>query len=478
MFLTRLNQKALDECQLDPKCPTIVGVSGGADSLALMHGLTALEYSIVVAHLDHAIRPDSISDAKQVRRWAEEYHLPFVMERIDVRQTADAEGLSLEEAARKVRYRFLFRLARRYSAQAVAVAHHADDQVETVLMHFLRGAGLSGLGGMDYWRIMPVWDAKIPLVRPLLGHWRSEIEAYVARSGLIPCEDETNQDETYFRNRLRHSLIPSLESYNPRIRKIIWRMADVLGEEDQLLSDLAQSAWTQCLLALTPDLIQLDLGCFTGYEKALQRRILRRAVIHLRPELRDFGFEAIERGLAFISAPSSSRQVQLAGRLDLALVSGRILLAKRSSEWPDFGKPQLPTIDFCAPLPIPGALGWDGWQIRSQRLIDLPQDAPWQTKDAAHFEAWFDAANFPDTLTVRGRQDGDRWQPFGLEGHSQKIKDFLINEKIPAHLRDKWPLVCGFDEILWVAGIRQSNFHRITDATQEIIHLLLSKNES
>ena len=147
---------------------------------------------------------------------AEERGLSFVLGCTDVSALAEEQKLSIEEAARVARYRFLFEQARQLKAQAVAVAHNADDQVETVLMHLLRGAGLGGLKGMPYRAILPVWDEAIPLVRPLLGVWRSEIEVYCRQHSLEPIEDASNQDTTFFRNRLRHQLLPTLQEYNPQ----------------------------------------------------------------------------------------------------------------------------------------------------------------------------------------------------------------------------------------------------------------------
>jgi len=231
MILDRLREAAGEECGLRPDQPILLGVSGGADSLAMMFGLGALGYTLVIAHLDHALRPESEAEANFVRSIAESQGWPFFSQRIDVLKFAQSEGQSIEEAARHVRYPFLFKQARLQYCQAVAVAHHAEDQVETVLMHFLRGTALAGLSGMPYRRVMPQWDPEIPLVRPLLGIWREEIDAYVAALGVKPCLDSTNLDTTYYRNRLRHQLIPELETYNPQIKAAIFRMAGVLHEE-------------------------------------------------------------------------------------------------------------------------------------------------------------------------------------------------------------------------------------------------------
>ncbi len=324
MFLNPLEKTAQTKCGLTNENPILVGVSGGADSLALMHGLHRLGYPLVIAHLDHALRAESAADAVFVRQKAESLGLTFIEKRVDVGAFAESEHFSIEEAARTVRYRFLFSTARDLGAQAVAVAHHADDQVETVLMHFLRGAALSGLSGMKYRSVMPVWDDEIPLVRPLLDLWREDIEAYLSEIGWQAREDLTNRDTTYFRNSLRHELIPELEGYNPQFKEVLWRMANVLGEEDRYLTDLAEQAWESCLIVRTQERVDLDREVFLSLDKALQRRLLRKALGLLRPDLRDMGFEVVERGLAFVETPSESGEIDLVSQLNLGVIKDSV----------------------------------------------------------------------------------------------------------------------------------------------------------
>lgn len=453
----------------------VVGVSGGADSLALMHGLHALGYKLIVAHLDHGLRPESAADAAFVKHAAADLGLTFVGKRVEVADMAEAEGLSLEEAARQVRYRFLFDQARKTGTQAVAVAHQADDQVETVLMHFLRGAALPGLSGMAYRSVLPVWDEAIPLVRPLLDLWRMDIEAYLAEVGLQPREDLTNRDTTYFRNSLRHELIPDLESYNPRFKAVLWRMADVLREEDEFLQALADQAWVDCFYSQAGGIVRLDAAAFSELTVALQRRILRRAVGLLRPDLRDVGFEAIERGLAFIEDPKPGGELDLSARLSLAVINGQIVIKTWTADWPDFKQPLLPSTDaeFKLESGKPVLLR-HGWQLLARLLEPAPADALSRAAELPASEAWLDADRIRWPLSVRSWQAGERWRPLGLDGHRKKLSDFFINEKVPQHLREVWPLVCDGDgRVLWVASLRPSEGARVTGETTRILHLSL-----
>ncbi len=476
MFITTLGETAQLKCELDLKTPILIGVSGGADSLALLHGLNRLGYRLVVAHLDHALRAESADDAEFVRQMAESLGLPFSSQRVDVHELAEREHLSLEEAARTVRYQFLFSKARDVGAQAVAVAHHADDQVETVLMHLLRGAALSGLSGMAYRAVMPVWDAEIPLVRPLLDLWREDIETYIAEIGWRAREDLTNRDTTYFRNRLRHELIPELESYNPRFKEVLWRMANVLGEEDRYLTRLADQAWDKCLIDQTDDRVELNHDAFLSLEKPQQRRLLRKAVGLLRPDLRDMGFEVVERGLAFIETPSESGEIDLVSRLNLVVVEDRLVVKTWQAERPEFSQPLLPFQDFVAEL-IPGKplLLKHGWQLLVSSSEAAPVDALRRAEKLPENEVWLDADKVSMPLVVRNRESGERWAPLGLEGHSQKLSDFFINEKVPAYLRDRWPLVCDQNQVIWIPPMRPADGCQVTGETKKIIHLRLER---
>lgn len=479
MFHALIEKTAREKCLLDPNRPILVGVSGGADSLALMDSLHRLGYPMAVAHLDHALRPESASDADFVRQKAAELGVPFVSERVAVRTVAKDEKLSLEEAARNVRYRFLFKQARLSNAQAVAVAHHADDQVETVLMHFLRGAALSGLSGMPYRRVMPIWDAEIPLVRPLLDIWREDIEAYVQEIGWQPREDLSNADTTYFRNHLRHDLIPQLVKVNPQFKDVVLRMADVLGEEDRFLMGLAESAWESCYLGDSDGRVILDLGTFIGLEKALQRRVLRRAVSLLRPDLRDIGFEAIERGLAFATKPSESRQIDLPARLNLVVLGDRLVVKTWSAVLPEDGQPLLPEPDFRAQLVLDGSVELsNGWTLSlTDQEFDPERDRE-KMLSLSSTEAWLDAEAVVLPLVVRAKREGEHWQPLGMDGHSQKLSDFFTNEKISHHLRSRWPLVCTEWGVAWVAGLRPAELYKISSTTRRILHLKLVKNKT
>ena len=247
-MLSRLRPVLIKDCHLEFNQKALVGVSGGADSLFLLDVLWRLEIPLIVTHYNHQLQPNADEAALIVKSLASKLNLKFVGGKGDVKKIAEEGGYSIEEAARILRYRFLFSKAKFFNAQAVIVGHNADDQVETLLMHLITGSGLKGLSGMSYRSLPMPWSKNIPLVRPLLGVWRDEILAYLAERNLEPIKDPSNQDTTFLRNRVRHELIPSLEEYNPKVRQAIWNTANILHEDLSILESSFGEAWLECLL--------------------------------------------------------------------------------------------------------------------------------------------------------------------------------------------------------------------------------------
>src|SRR5512138_2992617 len=268
-MLENIESILTEKCGLNPDHPLVVGVSGGPDSLCLMSVLRKAGYRIIVAHFNHKLRPDSDADANIVEQTAARLNLASVIESGDVRAFADAGKLSIEEAARILRYRFLMEQAHHFHAQAVAVGHTADDQAETVLMHFIRGAGLAGLKGMGYRTIIQMFDPEIPIVRPLLDTWREETIVYCGANGFRPRHDPSNASLDFFRNRLRHLLIPTLESYNPRFREVLWRTSRSLAGDYELLAGLLDQAWKQCVAQEQVDFVAFEWNALSQQTSGL-----------------------------------------------------------------------------------------------------------------------------------------------------------------------------------------------------------------
>jgi tRNA(Ile)-lysidine synthase len=458
-----------DQCGLDPQKPILVGVSGGPDSLCLLDILHTAGYRVIVAHFNHQLRPEAELEAAAVSALAQDLGLAFVTASADVRSYAGEHGLSLEEAARLLRYRFLFAEAHGQAAQAVAVGHTADDQVETVLMHFLRGAGLSGLKGMEVRTLLPVFDADIPLVRPLLSLWRTDTESYCREHDLRPHYDASNTDQHYFRNRLRHSLIPELENYNPRFKESLLRTALVLQGDHLILQEVLDGAWRDLVVGKGDGWVAFDGTGLAGLTGSLRRNLIRRAAESLRPADRDFGFDALERAAAFVEAPASG-QIDFVNGLYLFAEAGKIYLAAYEADLPSADWPQITN-----PFPLTGF----EFKLGGRWTLSVTEDP---LKPAAtslitdNWSAWLDADRVGDGLNVRLPGPGDRFQPLGMDTGSIKLSDLFVNVKLPRRVRKNWPLVFAGEQIAWVPGFRLAHPFRVTENTRRVLHLVLKKS--
>ena len=469
--LDLVRRTLLEDNPLDVTLPLVVGVSGGPDSLCVLDCLCRLGFRPVVAHFDHHLRLESGEDARAVARMADQRGLDYAGGDGDVTGFMEREHLSVEEAARILRYRFLFSTARQIGAQAVVVGHTADDQVETVLMHLLRGAGLGGLKGMQPFGVIKTWDAEIPLARPLLSAWRSEIEDYCREQGLQPLLDATNLQVTYYRNRLRHELVPELQRYNPQIKEVISRTAEVLAGDWQVVEQAAGQAWQAVLLEASPAHCVVDRVKLAGLPVGLQRAVLRRMLAVLRPGLRDVDFESIERGVAFLSTPTRGRSLELLQGLRLAWEPDRLILAESGFRALDPGSPWVAP-DTELSLAIPGVVTLaGGWRLEAEWSTP-----PEEFQSASPWEAWLDEDRLELPFTLRPARPGERFQPFGMQGRSQKLSDFWINAGIPRAQRCGWPLVCSAGRVVWIPGHRVAENARVTSTTRNVVHLKLNHN--
>jgi tRNA(Ile)-lysidine synthase len=471
-------------CLLDISQPVLVGVSGGADSLCLMDVLASAGYCLTVAHLNHSLRAEADAEAVQVQDYARKLGVDFIGDKIDVQRVREDEHLTLEEAARKVRYQFLFEKGRSIGAQAVAVAHTADDQVETILMHLLRGAGLAGLKGMLYRTLPTSWSREIPLVRPLLGTWRSEVLEYILSRGYEPVYDSSNLDITYSRNRLRHELLPMLETYQPGARRRLWQTGEVLREDYLYIQEQVRSAWNACVLSCNDSGVVFARQPCLEQPKAIQRSLLKMCIETLRPGIRNLDFHTLERAQRFFAQPTRTGKIELSDGLFLSQHGDHLVISAAGSDPFVAGFPKLVPGGKLIFEP-PGMLNLeDGWALHAKIVSNSTALMELIQANTDPYQAWLDADGVNLPFTVRSRLPGDRFTPLGMAGHSMKLSDFMVNVKLPKAARPGWPLVCGnchpegAEMILWVPGLRQSNFCRVTAETRQIIRLSLEGDRS
>jgi len=467
--MERLISEALAAIQryrmLEPGEAVVVGLSGGPDSVALAHVLQSLRskfhLKLYLAHLHHGLRGKSADqDQALVAKLAERWQLPLCLERADVRSLAKRRGLSLETAGRQARYDFLERTRQAAGAGRIALAHHADDSIETLLINLLRGAAAAGLAG-----IPPV---RGPIIRPLIASTRSSILAYLKAHQLKWREDPSNRDLRFLRNRVRHELLPKLESLNPGVRKVLYRTAKALAEEDEALGWAADRIlgqaelrgseglrWQRKVLGDAP--VGLRLVWYRRQLESWQGNLLGLTQAHLLA-LDDLATG--EKPQAEVHLPGGLRGRRRYERMELVLARPAVLPRTR---------PELL-------LPVPGQVAWPLGENGSARLSaeSAPQPLRFTKKNSSGnlklCQAWLDPDRLAGPLLVRGFQPGDRIRPLGFTG-TRKLKDVFMELRLSRELRRVWPVVTAGSRVVWVPGYRIAREFQLTPASRQALRL-------
>lgn len=457
-------------------------VSGGPDSLCLLGALVSLQSEhpelapgrIVVAHLDHGLRGEAgRADSEWVRSFAARLGLVCVAHREDVRTLARRERRSLEDAARQARYAFLRQVAEDYGAARICVGHTRDDQVETIVMHFVRGSGLTGLAGMR-----PLTG---DVARPLLTVARADTIAYCATRGWQPRLDMTNEDTAFTRNRIRNELLPALEQYNPNLRETLLRNADMIREDNRYLDARATTLWAFAVQSSeAPDALRFSLPIVRDAPPALRHRLLRHAVERLTTTTGvTLSTQHIQILDKVIQTGRTGSSVDLPGRL-------RVLIEYDTLSFERQRRPHQPATECEVCFVVPGvialpALGWrltatveasppaTGWLHSWAYPPVLDSETGYGLSES---EVVLDADVAGETLTVRTWRPGDRMKPLGMSGQ-KKLQDVFGDAGVPRRLRHRLPLVYGASHLLWVAGLRLDKRARVKPDTRRGLRLRL-----
>lgn len=460
----------------------VAGVSGGADSLVLLHVLVALREAhnlmLHAAVLDHGIRgAASAADADFVRATAVAWDVPVTVGHADVPQVARDRGLGLEDAARQVRYVFLGRVARAVGADRVAVGHHRDDQAETVLLHLIRGSGIEGLRGMlplaafpgavdvaaeaaARVRYEPPLDRAVSpddapalyLIRPLLDLSRAEIDAYAAAHDLHPRDDATNRDPAYTRNRLRHVIIPQLETLNPNLRATLARTAAILRVDADRLHAAGEAAFEDVLHTQHPAACVLDRARWAALHLADQRYVLRAAVRRLRPTLSDLSFMHVDAAIQVTDAGNVGAQAMLPEGVIVQVGEGVIVVAAGADALAEalvahVDAPGLtPDGEFTFQAGETVVQDFGMWVFEAGPLHAADDDIA-----ALHADPLAAALVIPagSVLQLRTRQPGDRFAPRGMGGQSQPLTTTLGAMGVPQAWRERVPLLFAGETLAW-----------------------------
>ncbi len=467
-FLRKVRSAAVE--LVGPDCTCLLAVSGGPDSVAMTAALAEISEDIPmelgVAHLDHAIRPDSAEDSLWVAGFAEQMHLPFFEERIDVPELRAAEKLTMEEAARRARYSFLAHASTGWGATCVATGHTADDQAETVLFRIIRGTGLAGMAGIPRSRPISPETPNVQLVRPLLDCSREEVLAFLQDRSQDFLTDETNFDvEVQSRARIRHELLPVLESdHNPDVRSALVRLAKRAGEVNELVEMAAYGRIGEYIGPLPTEAQEVAVPLeVLEAPQAVRVEVLRLVASHLTGKLL---FDRARLADAARELPEAQvgKQFELGGAVavrDYQHVSLRLP-----------GGGERPPAAWESGVTLPGETSLPAGLLRAERMISSELDMAEFSLTKTAFQEVFDADLLESgaRLLCRPRRPGDRFHPLGASGE-RKLKDFFIDEKVPQAHRAGVPLLMLGETIIWVVGYRLSEAARVGESARDLIRL-------
>jgi tRNA(Ile)-lysidine synthase len=437
----------------------IVGVSGGADSVTLLAILHALKdrwnLKLTVAHLDHGLRGEaSRKEAEFVHNMAEAMGLPCVSEERDVLSHKKKTGLSLQDAARDIRYAFFMDVCNRLHAQKVALGHHADDQAETLLIWLIRGTTPAGLAG-----IPPVRNGIF--IRPLITVCRSEIESYLKERKICYIPDNSADEPQYLRNKIRHQLIPLLtQEYNPKIIKNLVQLSDVFRKDNEILDGMVAEAVDKILIRGNT----CSVDKLKSYPIGLRGRIIKKIISCVKGDSRGISSKHIDAICRLLDGAGATKIVQLPAGWSVLREYGCLTFAHET----------LDAKTFCYTFDnIPTTVKMD--EIKKEMVLSVEH---LNTKDRGFPDMGnniacldFDAVKLP--MIVRNHVPGDRFYPLGLGG-SKKLKDFFIDSKIPLRIRKKIPVLLFQNKIAWVSGLRIDHRFRLKPNTKKMLKIRLT----
>jgi tRNA(Ile)-lysidine synthase len=444
----------------------LAGVSGGPDSVALVHVLRALtpkfSFRVAMAHLNHGLRQEeSERDEAFVISLARQLDLPLHVERQDVRRYQKSHKLSLEDAARQVRYRFYHAVASKFGYEKIALGHHSDDNAELILMFMLRGSGPLGLSG-----IPPLRDGHI--IRPLIDIQRHEIMDFIAEKKLDFVKDSSNTDLQHLRNRIRSRLIPQLKAeYNPRLIDSLNRLASIQEAEERWIEDLVRPIFEKVIVVANTDRIGLDISSLNQQAIAVRRRLIREAVLRVKGNLRRLAFVHVEAAVELAQKGPDPGVLDLPDRIRIFRQDDALVIAReaQSLRHPAAGPP--PDYEYRLSKPSEIFIREADLRIRFSE-IPLEQASDWHSSGLEKNTAYFDIEKIHFPLVIRNSLAGDRFSPLGLSGR-QKLKKFFIDHKVSRSARSKCPIVLSRNEIIWVVGHRLDNAVKIRPQTRRVL---------
>lgn len=440
----------------------VVGVSGGPDSVALLHLLSrwreTWSLKLMVAHCNHGLRgEESERDEAFVRKISGLWGIPFETKRFDCENLKKKWRLSTQETARRVRYDFFYEIAGRYRFQKIALAHHKDDQVESVLIALIRGSGSRGLSGIPYKRNKGI-------IRPLMETRKEEILEYLGDNALDYVEDRTNKELSYLRNKIRHILVPLIRQWNPRLEEGITRFSLLQKRDEDFLCQMAQEAFQKVSVFEKDKTIGCDLESLSSLHPSIKGRLIRYCLERMTSAgLWGISFSHVEAILGLAEKGATGSQIHLPR--DIVVEKGYQQLIFKIDKKEMAG-------DFCYSVSIPGdcLIPEAGLRIVFD-ILDRPGSFD---LDPGNEITYLNATIVQSPIYVRSFRPGDRFRPLGLGG-SKKLKDFFIDEKIPRAKRKTIPILAANNEIVWVVGWRIDERFKVSRFTKQMLRAIVKE---
>lgn len=460
-------KKFIEKNNLLNHCKSLLlAVSGGPDSLAMLNLFCELrEYfniNIAAAHLDHMFREESSSEADFVEKFAKDRGIRFFRKSENLPELINKQNISAEAAARKVRFNFFREIINQYNYDLLALAHHKDDQAETVLLNLFRGSGLQGLSGIQ----PKVNFEKLRIIHPMLCFNKKEILDYCSDQALKPRFDSSNQEDIYSRNIIRNKIFPIVENrINDNAREVIARSSNIIAAENEFIEEQALEKYKEILLKENSVKVIIDFNKFLNIDQVLQRRIYRIIYYKINSNLDDLYFDHILEIEKLINDDQTGRGIDIASKIRVEISYSNLIFFKKEISKADNQKNR--EIILNQEVQIDKNCSIQSELIAKKGFSFVDND-----KRSA-FD--FDKLKLP--LKVRRRKAGDKFVPLGMDGH-KKVKDILIDEKVPKYLREKIPLVVDAeDNIIWLAPYRISDDYKITEETNKVLILRLKYNK-
>lgn len=436
-----------------------VGVSGGADSVCLFRILEALRrrmgFTMSVVHIEHGIRgTDSLTDMEFVQQLAKTYEIPVSVYAYPVKDIAAKQRLSVEEAGRNVRKKAYEEEMARFGAETkVALAHHADDNAETLLFHMCRGSGIEGVSG--------IYPMRGNFIRPLLCVTRREIEAYLKKEGQAYRTDVTNADNRYSRNRIRNCIMPEILRLNEQSVAHMNALSEDMREVSEYISVKAAEVIKKYGSRTKENAIKIPVDCLSDYPPVLKKRVLLELLAELSGSKKDLSREHAD-ALLDLAGGQTGRRLSLPYGITAEKIYGDLVCCfekDRQRNAPVTEKIELK--EYPAEFDVSGGKFLCRILSENKKDVNFPKNL---------YTKWFDYDKIKNMLCFRSRESGD-YMVIDQKGHRQKLKDYLVNEKVPRKQRDKILLLADGSHILWVVGGRMSEYYKITEQTRQILEV-------